>query len=206
MEARTRPLVVLAAVLVCLLLVFGIRTWMHVRATGSTGFRGVSGRPGSLTWLGGVSFVLALALTVLAPVMVWLGVDPLFWPPRPLSDAAAGLAALAGVAGVWWSQGAMGKSWRIGVDGTERTQLVREGPFGLVRNPIFTFMVLGELALVLALPSVAAIAALALLVVAIELQVRVVEEPYLHRMHGEAYAAYCREVGRFVPWLGRERS
>lgn len=177
---------------------------MHVRATGSTGFRGVSGRPGSLPWLGGVSFVLALVLTVLAPVVVWLEVDLLMWQPPPLSDAAAVLAGLAGVAGVWWSQGAMGKAWRIGVDGAERTQLVREGPFGLVRNPIFTFMVLGELALVLALPSVTSIAALALLVVAIELQVRIVEEPYLHRVHGKAYAAYCREVGRFVPWLGRD--
>jgi protein-S-isoprenylcysteine O-methyltransferase Ste14 len=41
-----------------------------------------------------------------------------------------------------------------------------------------------------------------MLVVAIELQVRFVEEPYLVRTHGESYRAYCRRVGRFVPGLG----
>jgi protein-S-isoprenylcysteine O-methyltransferase Ste14 len=38
---------------------------------------------------------------------------------------------------------------------------------------------------------------------ALELQTRAVEEPYLLRTHGEAYAAYAARVGRFVPGLGR---
>ena len=37
------------------------------------------------------------------------------------------------------------------------------------------------------------------LVVALELQVRFVEEPYLSTVHGEPYDQYCRGVGRFVP-------
>lgn len=39
------------------------------------------------------------------------------------------------------AQQAMGRSWRIGVDTDERTELVTEGVFGLVRNPVFTAMI-----------------------------------------------------------------
>ena len=42
-------------------------------------------------------------------------------------------------------------------------------------------------------------------VVALELQTRLVEEPYLRRVHGAAYEEYARRVGRFVPGVGRLR-
>jgi hypothetical protein len=43
----------------------------------------------------------------------------------------------------------------------------------------------------------------ALVVVANELLVRLVEEPHLRRVHGEVYARYTAAVGRFVPGVGR---
>src|SRR5262245_6886356 len=33
-----------------LIFAFGVRTWLHWRSTGSTGFRGISGKPGSAEW------------------------------------------------------------------------------------------------------------------------------------------------------------
>ena len=39
--------------------------------------------------------------------------------------------------------------------------------------------------------------------IALEIQVRLVEEPYLLRQHGDAYRNYAARVGRFVPGLGR---
>ena len=44
--------------------------------------------------------------------------------------------------------------------------------------------------------------AIAALVVALELQVRFVEEPYLLQAHGSAYADYAARVGRFFPRVG----
>ena len=41
-----------------------------------------------------------------------------------------------------------------------------------------------------------------LLLATIEMQVRVVEEPYLAAMHGDSYRDYTASVGRFVPWSG----
>jgi protein-S-isoprenylcysteine O-methyltransferase Ste14 len=43
----------------------------------------------------------------------------------------------------------------------------------------------------------------AALVLALEIQVRLVEEPHLLRAHGSAYGEYASRVGRFVPGLGR---
>ena len=55
----------------------------------------------------------------------------------------------------------------------------------------------------LMVPNVIALLGVVLLTVALELQVRVVEEPYLLRVHEQAYAAYAARTGRFVPGVGR---
>ncbi|XYI01145.1 methyltransferase family protein [Sorangium sp. So ce1128] len=197
-----RPWIALVLFTVYCALAFGWRSLRQRRATGSTGFRGISGPPGSVEWTGGVLFVVAIALAVAAPVAEIAGwVAPLVAP----GAAAVGLGAatvLAGIAGTLWSQVAMGDSWRIGVSADERTPLVTRGPFTAVRNPIYSFMVLTASGMLLVVPDPLAIASLVALVVAIELHVRFVEEPYLLRTHGDTYADYCARVGRFVPGLG----
>jgi protein-S-isoprenylcysteine O-methyltransferase Ste14 len=97
----------------------------------------------------------------------------------------------------------MGASWRIGVDADEKTELVSTGPFTLVRNPIFSAMVTAFAGLALLVPNAATAAGVAALVAAIEVQVRLVEEPYLIKTHGERYLRYASRVGRFVPLVGR---
>jgi protein-S-isoprenylcysteine O-methyltransferase Ste14 len=52
-------------------------------------------------------------------------------------------------------------------------------------------------------PNVLAAASLVALLIALEIQVRAVEEPYLLRTHGDAYRRYAAETGRFVPGIGR---
>ncbi len=113
------------------------------------------------------------------------------------------MLALGGIGLTLYAQLAMGDSWRIGVDPGERTELVTAGPFAVVRNPIFAAMIPTALGLALLVPSAVAIAGFAALVGALELQVRVVEEPYLARVHGDAYGAYAARVGRFAPGIGR---
>ena len=51
-------------------------------------------------------------------------------------------------------------------------------------------------------PNALALAAWLALIAAVEIQVRLVEEPYLARTHGAAYADSARRTGRFVPGLG----
>lgn len=185
-------------------LTFGVRTLVQIRRTGSSGFHGVGGRIGSAEWLAGVGFVVALAVGFAAPLLALLDVvEPISALDITPLHVAGVVLAVAGILATFIAQVAMGTSWRIGVDPAERTALVTSGPFALVRNPIFAAMLPTALGLTLMVPSWIALVGLAGLLLALELQVRAVEEPYLLTVHGDAYATYAARVGRFVPGLGR---
>ena len=148
----------------------------------------------------------ALVLGVAAPVLALAEVvEPIDALDGTVGHVVGLVLAVGGIAATLYAQIAMGTSWRIGVDPAERTALVTTGPFAVVRNPIFAAMLPTALGLVLLVPSWVALLGLFGLVVALELQVRVVEEPYLRRTHGDAYAAYAGRVGRFVPGVGHLR-
>ena len=189
---------------VYLALAFGLRTVLQVRRTGSTGFHGLGGRPGSAEWLAGVGFAVALVLGVAAPILALVDiVEPIDALDQTCLQVAGTVLAVVGIAATLYAQVAMGTSWRIGVDPDERTDLVTTGPFAVVRNPIVAAMIPTALGLTLLVPSVVAIAGLVGLAVALELQVRVVEEPYLLRVQGAGYREYAARVGRFLPGVGK---
>lgn len=182
---------------------FGWRSWRQWRTTGSAGFRGVSGRFGSLEWIAGGGFVAAIVIGVSAPLLQLAGVlFPLevlhadWIPPTGI------VLAVAGIGATLYAQNDMGESWRIGVDTGETTTLVRHGVFAVVRNPIFSAMLVFAAGMVLVAPNPLALAGFVLLVAAVQLQVRVVEEPYLRTVHGQRYREYTGTVGRFVPRVG----
>lgn len=117
--------------------------------------------------------------------------------------AAPPMFAGTGIAGTFAAQMAMGSSWRIGVDQSERTDLITGGVFSLCRNPIYSFMVIAWIGLALLVPTWLSIASVPLGVLAFQVQVRLVEEPFLISAHGEPYLVWARRVGRFVPGVGR---
>ena len=182
---------------------FGLRSVLQRRRTGDAGFRGVSGRPGSVEWWAGIAFVGAVLIGLLGPVTGLAGLGEIAILDRPWVHALGVVLACAGIAATFLTQLAMGESWRVGVDPAERTALVTDGPFRFVRNPIFTAMLLTGAGIALVFPNLVAILGWVLLLAAIELQVRVVEEPYLGRQHGEDYRRYTASTGRFLPGLGR---
>ena len=181
---------------------FGWRSWLQYRRTGSTGFRGVSAG-GLLERLAGVGFVVALIVAVSAPILQEAGVIE---PVRALNDVwvqAVGIVvATVGIAATVYAQLEMGDSWRIGVDTKETTTLVHTGVFGRIRNPIYTAMLTFGVGIALVTPNLVAFTGFILLVATIHLQVRLVEEPYLLRTHGDVYRAYTARVGRFIPGVG----
>jgi protein-S-isoprenylcysteine O-methyltransferase Ste14 len=174
------------------------RSLLQWRRTGSTGWRGVHGRPGSAAWWAGVMMALAVLGLVCAPVAAIVLPAGTVGPLRVTLGAAL---FLSGFALTVIAQLAMGDAWRIGVQEDERTELRTHGPFAWCRNPIFTGMLLAGLGMAAWVP-LAAPAWLALRI-GLELQVRVVEEPHLMRIHGARYEAYAARTGRFWPGLGR---
>lgn len=161
-----------------------------------SGWRGISGRPGSVAWWAGV---------LLAVSVFGLGLAPALAPPQSTVGlwrvAVGGVGFGLGFAFTTRAQIAMGRSWRIGVRTGEHTELRTDGPFRWCRNPVFTGMLATTAALALWVPWV--LLPWALMLLSLELQVRIVEEPHLLTSHGETYRDYARETGRFVPGLGR---
>jgi protein-S-isoprenylcysteine O-methyltransferase Ste14 len=177
---------------------------LQVRRTGATGLKGVSGKPGSIEWLAGVGLVVAIAVGVTAAALAASGdVEPVGALDRAGVHAAGVALYAVGLATIVFSQQWMGRSWRIGVDERERTRLVTGGPFTAVRNPIFTGMILTSAGLALMVPSVLSFAGVAVLIASLEVQTRLVEEPYLTRVHGDEYTGWASRAGRFLPGLGR---
>ena len=97
----------------------------------------------------------------------------------------------------------MGRSWRIGIDRDTPTDLVTHGPFRYVRNPIYSAMLLFVVAMLCLLPSPVMFALGIAALACAELQVRVIEEPFLLGQQGARYEAWVANTGRFVPGIGR---
>jgi protein-S-isoprenylcysteine O-methyltransferase Ste14 len=185
------------------LLAVGMRMVVQLRRTGSTGLRGLHRGSGSMEWVCGVLLVAAMVLGIAGPALqlahVVASVDAL---DGEVANVLGVMLAALGITITVVAQLWMGDSWRIGVDSSERTELVTHGPFAVVRNPIFAAMMPAFAGVALLAPNALSIAGAVVLVAALELQTRLVEEPYLLAVHGERYALYARRVGRFLPGVG----
>ena len=190
---------------VMFLVVFVLRTIIQKRTTGDSGVRAgvLSSAAGSLEWVAGWLLVLALLAGVGAPIGEILGLEPI--TSNPWVRGAGVVVATTGIAVTFMAQMNMGSEWRIGIDEHETTGLVTHGAFAVVRNPIFSAMVIVAVGLAVMIPNPISIVGVVALVAAIELQVRCVEEPHLRRLHGSTYTAYETRVGRFLPQMRRTR-
>jgi protein-S-isoprenylcysteine O-methyltransferase Ste14 len=111
------------------------------------------------------------------------------------------IAAVLAVASLWatfvcWRR--MGKSWRMGIDPNDKTQLVCNGPYAYVRHPIYGLSSLLMIATMIAVPSILMISAGVIHLVLLQWEARR-EEQHLIRMHGEEYLKYAQRTGRFFP-------
>ncbi|HAP78039.1 MAG TPA: isoprenylcysteine carboxyl methyltransferase [Acidimicrobiaceae bacterium] len=174
---------------------------VHRRRTGDSGFRWQ--RHDRVARVSGALFAAAIVAGTVGVTLAAFSVIELWELLAATGAFVTGLVLFAaGCALTLAAQSAMGASWRIGVDPTERTGLVTSGLFGWVRNPIFTGMVTAAARLGLLAPTVLTAVSVVMLVVAVCVQVRRVEEPYL-RDAMPGWSTYAQQVGRFVPRVGR---
>jgi protein-S-isoprenylcysteine O-methyltransferase Ste14 len=198
-----------AGLALALLIVYGSLTFfgrvaIQLRRTGATGLIGLRPGAGPADWLSGILFIGGIALGTTSILLVlWGSLDPIDALDVDVLHAIGIVLATAGGLAVFAAQLGMGESWRIGVPDEERLDLVTGGWFSVIRNPIYTAMIVGWLGFALIVPTWIGFAAVPVTALALELQVRAVEEPYLLRTHGDEYRAYAARVGRFVPGIGR---
>ncbi|MFP2923786.1 methyltransferase family protein [Pyxidicoccus sp. 3LG] len=156
-------------------------------------FQRVLGVGMGLFMLGMTAWSVLYAVSGGEPLGVWSVPMPVRW----LGWGVVGGGLLVTMV----AQAQMGASWRIGID-RERTELVTGGLFSVVRNPIFSGMLLVVTGIVLVTPGAWTVMAWADYVLLVSLQVRL-EEEHLTRLHGDIYRTYAARVGRFIPGVGR---
>jgi len=91
----------------------------------------------------------------------------------------------------------MSKSWRIGIDYEEKTDLISHGLFRYSRNPIFLGVLVSYLGTFLIIPNILSFSILLVTFVTIQTQVRL-EEEYLDEVQGQDYIDYKSRVRRWL--------
>ena len=181
-----------------------LRGVLYFVRTGSSPLR-LRDRPGSPQWWARVVSTVGLLLAIAAPLAELAGLAPFGPLDQPLVRWVGVALVIVGTVITVGSQLAMGRSWRADVDPDARSALVTSGPFRLVRNPVFAGSAVSVVGLALVVPNVVSLLMVAAFLAGLEIQVRLVEEPYLLRVHGDAYRDYAARTGRFMPGVGRLR-
>jgi protein-S-isoprenylcysteine O-methyltransferase Ste14 len=143
-----------------------------------------------------VLLVNVAMMLVLAPVR---GLGRLW----PVSSAvmAAGLAlVVAGVLLAVWARQHLGRNWSGEITIKVDHQLIRSGPYGLLRHPIYTGLLVMYAGAALVTGERLAAAGLALVLFAYWRKIRL-EERNLAEAFGSEYEAYRRESWALVPGL-----
>jgi protein-S-isoprenylcysteine O-methyltransferase Ste14 len=191
------PLYLLAFFLVA----FAARSYLVWKRTGINPFvvgKG-GGRINSVEKFYTVPLVLITLTTVVYAFLpgVYQFATPIVWLESSIVQSIG--LVLMGIAFLWTAtaQMQMGKSWRIGIDTENQTELIEKGLFRVSRNPIFLGMRIALVGFFLALPNAFTLVAVALADVLMQFQVRL-EEEFLTNVHGDKYREFCNRVRRWL--------
>ena len=148
-------------------------------------------------------FYLLVAFTyLLIPVWALTGwLDPAaFDSPDWLRWVGVGVLA-AGLATFWWTHRTLGRNWSGVLEIYENHTLVRDGPYRLVRHPMYTAFLVCGIGILLT-SSNAILGPANLLAVTVMLVVRIpAEERMLIEHFEDEYRKRMRTTGRLLPRL-----
>jgi protein-S-isoprenylcysteine O-methyltransferase Ste14 len=119
----------------------------------------------------------------------------------PLWRATLGLSSFAAAIGFWfWARAQIGPLRVICLPDQPPRALRRDGPFGVVRNPLYlSYLVAGMAPVIVAVRPVLLFSFAACVAVLVVRAAQ--EEARLQHQLGAEYTAYCREVKRLIPFV-----
>jgi protein-S-isoprenylcysteine O-methyltransferase Ste14 len=121
--------------------------------------------------------------------------------PGPVRILASMVAGLIAAALSWTSVKHLGKQFRVNAGLYEDHELVRTGPYGIVRHPIYSSLLAILLStILLPTPWRWVAVSLVLFVVGTEIRVRT-EDKLLASRFGPEFAEYRKKVPAYVPFV-----
>ena len=189
----------MALLLISLFLFFAVFLRIAVQwyRTNDLGLRAASLNAPLMEIFPGTIFVLSFCVALVISALAFL---EMLSPIVVLPNLIRWLFFAVGLIGITTaviSQNQMGDSWRIGVDQQETTDLKTNGLYARSRNPIYFGILLFWIGLCGTFVQPILLASAAVCWICIELIVRKIEEPYLVRIHGDAFTQYAKRTKRY---------
>jgi protein-S-isoprenylcysteine O-methyltransferase Ste14 len=123
------------------------------------------------------------------------------WAPESAALEWAGLAlTVAGCAMAVWARLILGTNWSGTVTVKQGHELIRRGPYQIVRHPIYSGGLLALLGTALACGEIGALAGVALAFIGWRAKARA-EEAFMTQEFGDEYVRYRREVKALIPFV-----
>jgi protein-S-isoprenylcysteine O-methyltransferase Ste14 len=107
-----------------------------------------------------------------------------------------------GLAVTYWARWMLGRNWSGNVTIKVDHELIRTGPYRLVRHPIYTGLMVAAAGTAMALNQWRGVVAFVLLWMSFTLK-RLKEEEFMHQIFGSQYDEYARTTGAIFPKLLR---
>jgi protein-S-isoprenylcysteine O-methyltransferase Ste14 len=121
--------------------------------------------------------------------------------PGEIGTYVLALVVLFGISFTWWARIHLGRFWSNAITHKEDHRIIDTGPYGVVRHPIYTGLIIAILATGLAVATWTSILG-ALFIAFGEWQKARMEEGFLSVELGQdAYSVYSRRVPMIVPFL-----
>jgi protein-S-isoprenylcysteine O-methyltransferase Ste14 len=150
--------------------------------------------------------LLHIALIVLAAVLLAFRIEALAWlngrfvPPTMAAYWLGLFVVAAGLAFAVWARVYLGRNWSATVTIKQDHELVRTGPYAVVRHPIYTGIVLALFGTAIVVGEWRGLLALALITIGFLFKIRT-EERFMGEIFGERYARYRAEVPALIPFI-----
>jgi protein-S-isoprenylcysteine O-methyltransferase Ste14 len=146
-------------------------------------------------------FIFLIAVVLLSTTRIplpWLYLQ--LWPSGLWPFWVGAAATIAGLLFAVWARAYLGRNWSRSVTIKQDHELIKTGPYAVVRHPIYTGVLTGLLGTAIALSEVRGFIAFALFFLAFWIKLRM-EEQWMRSQFGETYANYAHQTAALVPYL-----
>lgn len=149
------------------------------------------------------SFIVALLVIILVFVLGTFESDALALRVIPgsfLAGITGVVLTLFGLGFSGWARHHLGRYWSSMVEVKVGHRLIRTGPYRIVRNPMYTGILIAFTGAAIAIGEIFAFVALAIGIASILMKIKA-EEQILTEKFGEEYLQYKREVKALIPFV-----
>ena len=156
------------------------------------------------------SLILNRGLLAIGGLLLAFHRQPLHWLaarflPASMTVYWIGLLMLAaGLAIAVWARRHLGRNWSGTVTVKQDHELIRSGPYGYVRHPIYTGLITGLIGTAICSGTLRAAIGVAIISAALYVKSRT-EERFMRETFPGQYQKYCEEVPALVPFSKSRR-